>query len=335
MFRRLFNRKPLAEHRVSLVKSGREYSFQVKENQTLLDAALMQDVPIPYSCQVGSCGECRCRVQTGETVQIKDLGYMFDDSELSQGYTLACQTYPRSELRLDLAEENQADPAKIVKVEALDEKLLDVRLLVNGLHGVKVGQYLAVVNPAALSRYYSVVSKESRGDQVELELHIALKRDGVMSAWWSSLLELDAYPEVKVGEPKGNYSVRGAGDIIAIAGGSGLGVTAALVSQHLSEFPSATGNIVGVFRAGGSSYFSEIVNKMKQRFGDRVQSVPVCQKEFYTASSLEQLLASQPIRVPVDANGLICGSERLVEHCKGLYAGLGLAQEKVSYDEFV
>ncbi|MBB5134774.1 ferredoxin-NADP reductase/predicted pyridoxine 5'-phosphate oxidase superfamily flavin-nucleotide-binding protein [Thermocatellispora tengchongensis] len=55
----------------------------VGAGQTMLDAGLAAGVPMPYSCTVGSCGECRVRLLRGEVRGI-----------VEDGGVLTCVSYP-------------------------------------------------------------------------------------------------------------------------------------------------------------------------------------------------------------------------------------------------
>ncbi|GIE28396.1 hypothetical protein Ait01nite_014410 [Actinoplanes italicus] len=71
-------------------------AFGCRPGQTVLDAADVAGVALPQSCGEGSCGTCRVRVRAGgyET----DSRGMFSAAELADGWRLACQTLPTSNL---------------------------------------------------------------------------------------------------------------------------------------------------------------------------------------------------------------------------------------------
>ncbi|MFI5839674.1 pyridoxamine 5'-phosphate oxidase family protein [Catenuloplanes sp. NPDC051500] len=72
----------------------------VAAGQTLLDAGLEAALPMPYSCTVGSCGECRVRLRAGEvrTAEPNCLSRADRDA----GYVLACVTQPRTEVVIEI-----------------------------------------------------------------------------------------------------------------------------------------------------------------------------------------------------------------------------------------
>lgn len=85
---RLFRRK--ASLVVRLEPEGR--SFPVAAGQSLLDAALAAGIPWPWRCRVGSCGVCRCRVESGTVRPMTDFTYVLKPDQIAQGAALACQT---------------------------------------------------------------------------------------------------------------------------------------------------------------------------------------------------------------------------------------------------
>lgn len=81
---------------VELLPSG--VTFTVEEQQTILDAALSQNIAFPNRCQVGVCGMCLCKIKTGEVSY--QLEPMLTESEQSQGWVFACQAFATTDLVL-------------------------------------------------------------------------------------------------------------------------------------------------------------------------------------------------------------------------------------------
>lgn len=82
--------------RVSVIKDGRELSFELLRNtQNILDAGNAQGMDLPYSCKAGVCSTCKCKVVEGEVEM--DANFALEDYEVAAGYVLSCQCYPLSE----------------------------------------------------------------------------------------------------------------------------------------------------------------------------------------------------------------------------------------------
>ncbi|MBX2985029.1 MAG: ferredoxin--NADP reductase [Bacteroidia bacterium] len=81
--------------KVQVTLYGKTIEIEVKENQTILDAANAAGLQPPYSCTVGVCTTCRAKVLKGKVEMMEREG--LSDSEIDEGYILTCQSLPRSE----------------------------------------------------------------------------------------------------------------------------------------------------------------------------------------------------------------------------------------------
>ncbi len=79
---------------VTILVDDEETTITVKENQTILEAALKADIDAPYSCQGGVCSSCMCMVTSGEVHLLKNS--ILTDDELEEGLSIACQAIPKS-----------------------------------------------------------------------------------------------------------------------------------------------------------------------------------------------------------------------------------------------
>ncbi|MET7641088.1 2Fe-2S iron-sulfur cluster-binding protein [Streptomyces sp. NPDC005438] len=74
----------------------------VEPGQTLLDAGLAAGLPMPYSCTVGSCGECVVRLLSGEVSQAEP--HCLTPEREAEGYVLTCVGGPLSRVTLDIGQ---------------------------------------------------------------------------------------------------------------------------------------------------------------------------------------------------------------------------------------
>ncbi len=82
-----------------LTHSGHEFSLD--PNETILEAALRAGLSIPYGCNDGSCGRCKCKVNTGLTRQVRHQTHRLSEDELKQGYILPCAWTSLTDIELD------------------------------------------------------------------------------------------------------------------------------------------------------------------------------------------------------------------------------------------
>jgi ring-1,2-phenylacetyl-CoA epoxidase subunit PaaE len=80
---------------VKVIYDGDTHEFVVEPHQTILEAALEQDIDLPYSCQAGMCTACLGKCTNGKVKMDEEEG--LTEKEISQGYILTCVSHPMSE----------------------------------------------------------------------------------------------------------------------------------------------------------------------------------------------------------------------------------------------
>lgn len=98
---------------------GRRGDFS--ESQSLLDCARELNVDLVSICGgVGNCNRCKVQIIAGQATRpTADEESALSQTELDQGYRLACQVYPLSDLRLHVPPESLTAPQR-TQVEGLD-----------------------------------------------------------------------------------------------------------------------------------------------------------------------------------------------------------------------
>ncbi|WP_160715898.1 flavin reductase family protein [Chitinophaga solisilvae] len=66
--------------------------LEVKPGMTILDAALEDKIPLPYSCRGGTCGKCAARLSSGKVQLLEN--YALRQEDLDAGLILLCRSYP-------------------------------------------------------------------------------------------------------------------------------------------------------------------------------------------------------------------------------------------------
>ncbi|MDF2155830.1 2Fe-2S iron-sulfur cluster-binding protein [Vibrio sp. CAU 1672] len=87
-------------HQVRLLPA--KVMFEVKEGETVLEAALNNNIRFPHRCQVGACAMCMWKKLAGEVSY--QLEPMLTDKEQQQGWVFPCQAYAESNLVLTFDE---------------------------------------------------------------------------------------------------------------------------------------------------------------------------------------------------------------------------------------
>jgi ring-1,2-phenylacetyl-CoA epoxidase subunit PaaE len=76
---------------VTIICDGDEIKTTLQENESILEAALRNNLDAPYACQGGSCCTCRAKLIEGQ-VEMK-VNYALLESEVKAGFILTCQSY--------------------------------------------------------------------------------------------------------------------------------------------------------------------------------------------------------------------------------------------------
>jgi 3-ketosteroid 9alpha-monooxygenase subunit B len=74
---------------------GTDYEFDWPVETKLLDFLLSKGLDAPFSCRQGACSACACILDEGEVEM--ETNEILDDSDLAEGYRLACQSRPVTE----------------------------------------------------------------------------------------------------------------------------------------------------------------------------------------------------------------------------------------------
>jgi ferredoxin-NADP reductase len=79
-------------HSVTIVNNGRETSFTVQYPLTILQAARLSKISIPYSCEIGQCGTCVAKCLEGQVWMARNEVLL--DEEVAAGNILTCTGFP-------------------------------------------------------------------------------------------------------------------------------------------------------------------------------------------------------------------------------------------------
>jgi ring-1,2-phenylacetyl-CoA epoxidase subunit PaaE len=86
---------------VKIRLNGEEVEIAVDAKKTILEAALDDEIDMPYSCQSGLCTACRGLCTSGKVTM--DSNEALSETEIIEGYVLTCQAHPLTDdVRVDM-----------------------------------------------------------------------------------------------------------------------------------------------------------------------------------------------------------------------------------------
>ncbi|WP_299524248.1 ferredoxin--NADP reductase [Winogradskyella sp.] len=83
---------PNGNSKIKVIVDDEEFEFEMSQEQSILEAALKQDIDAPYSCQGGICSSCIARLTEGEATMRQNN--ILTDNEVAEGLVLTCQAHP-------------------------------------------------------------------------------------------------------------------------------------------------------------------------------------------------------------------------------------------------
>jgi len=205
------------------------HSFTAKPGETVLEAALRQDVRLPYACRDGACGACKGNILHGKV----DYG-TYQESALSEeeklrGCALFCRATPLSDLEIEYFENEALKqvPVKIMQchVHKMERLAPDVMVLyLKFPQGKKLqffaGQYIDILLEDGTRRSFSFANAPY--DEEFIQLHIRHVPNGKFTTHvFTQMKEGD---ELTFEGPLGNFFLRDEIDkpIIFVAGATGF-----------------------------------------------------------------------------------------------------------------
>ena len=110
-------------------------SFEAQPHETLLESALRSGLSPAYSCNNGTCGECRARLLAGHLGKTDFHDFSFSEAEKQAGYFLLCRNHAETEMEIEFIEAGsvadvpyQEVNAKIKTLEKLNDHIMLVRV---------------------------------------------------------------------------------------------------------------------------------------------------------------------------------------------------------------
>lgn len=226
--------------KIQIKKSGHE--FQVEEGESVLTAALRQNIGLPYGCRNGACGSCRATLLEGEVDYGEHWPSVLTVDESSQGDVILCQARPKTDLVIDADElevvaglRPRIMPCRVTRIEKLTENIIALNLRLPQDHQLKylAGQYIDILLSGGKRRSYSLAHAPATSE--ELELHVGYVEGGLFTTHVFN--EMKERELLRFNGPLGSFFIRGEIEepIILAAGGTGYAPIQAMIEQWIAD----------------------------------------------------------------------------------------------------
>jgi len=151
--------------KVTVQPSG--HVFEVQEGETVLSAALRQNIMLPYGCKNGACGSCKGAIVSGAV----DYGHyharVLTENERARGKALFCQAKPLGDLVIECRTIGAAKdiavrmmPCRVQKLERVadDVMIVHLKLPANERLQFLAGQYIDFLLKGGERRSFSMAN---------------------------------------------------------------------------------------------------------------------------------------------------------------------------------
>ncbi|HZZ92654.1 MAG TPA: CDP-6-deoxy-delta-3,4-glucoseen reductase [Usitatibacter sp.] len=227
-----------AGREVRLEPSG--HTFHVRPGETILEAALRQNIGLPYGCRNGACGACKGILRAGELEYGDYQERALHDTERAAGKALTCCTRPLGDIVFEVRELTGAKdlairtlPARVEKVEkpAEDVAVLNLKLPAGERLQFLAGQYIDVLLKDGKRRSFSMANPPH--DDQFLQLHVRKSPNGAFSKYVFE--EMKERAIIRFEGPLGTFYLREDSDKpwIFVAGGTGFAPIKAQIEHSL------------------------------------------------------------------------------------------------------
>lgn len=202
--------------------------FDCQDGDTILRAALRRGIGMAYSCNVGSCGNCRFELIDGTVEHVRADAPAWGERDLKRNRWLGCQARPKGDCTIKF----RADPtyigtypparrnAELVSSRAVTRDITEFTFKVSGDDSFLPGQYALITVPGAEGgRAYSMANLPGSG-----LWQFQIKRVPGGSATGFLFDNATVGMNLEIDGPYGTAFLRTDSDrdIILMAGGSGL-----------------------------------------------------------------------------------------------------------------
>lgn len=218
-----------ARHRVALsFEDGVTRFVDCAEDQSVADASYRSRINIPVDCSDGACGTCKAFCESGEYDGGSYIEDALSESESAEGYLLACQARPRSDLVLQIATTSAVARTSAAthqgRVTALDRLspttvALTVEIQDRATLAFLPGQYVNIAVPGTEeTRSYSFANGP---DDEALTFLVKITPGGAMSEYLDSRAQVG--DDIELTGPHGSFFLRESeAPLLLLAGGTGL-----------------------------------------------------------------------------------------------------------------
>ncbi|TCK26806.1 benzoate 1,2-dioxygenase electron transfer component BenC [Pseudonocardia endophytica] len=310
------------------------------EDQSVADASYRSRINIPVDCSDGACGTCKAFCESGDYDGGSYISDALSDDESEQGYLLACQAKPRSDMVVQIATTSAVAKTSaathtgiVTAVNRLSDTTVDLRIEVaeRGRLAFLPGQYVNIAVPGTdVTRSYSF----SNGpDDPELTFLVKVTPGGMMSDYLTERAAVG--DEIELTGPHGSFFLRESdAPLLLLAGGTGLAPILSILRTLV-----AIGSERPVHLVYGATTDEDVVelDTLRSLAADGILTWEYCVADENTSAEhqgyVTSLIGPEHFH-DGDAAVYLCGPPPMVEAVRGFLSEEGHEPSGFYYEKF-
>ncbi len=317
-----------------------DQSITVEPGETVLQAALRHGIEFPSSCRVGGCGTCKCRLTSGRVKELTETGYLLTAGEIDQGYILACQSVPRSDIgvAVDLSARasQRSVSGRVVAQRKVTHDITSLGVQLDEPMPYRAGQFanIGIEGLEGVVRSYSFAAPAR--DDGQVTFLVRKVPGGRFSTWVND--EDVVGRSVRVDGPSGDFWLRPSGaPLLLVAGGSGLAPILAILQEALSAGVSRSVTLLFGAREERDLYALEEIESIARQWSGAFHFVPVLSAAGDEATwTGERGLVTEKIPALLEpgSHALLCGPPAMIDSAVAVLRQQGVRREHIHFDRF-
>lgn len=315
-------------------------ALMVAPTETLLQAALRQGIDFPYSCRVGGCASCKCKLVSGQVKALTEASYVLSESELDEGYILACQSMPLTDVRIqvDLTAHAQKRSVKgrVVAQQKLTHDITYLNVQLDETLNYKAGQFADISFDSldGVVRSYSFATPSQSDSQCSF--FIKKVSGGLLSSHVHDASMIGHH--VVVEGPMGDFWLRPAdAPLLMVAGGSGLAPILAILQENVTIETTRPVTLLFGARQQQDLYAIDEIKAIGAAWNGNFRFVPVLSHEpSQSGWAGERGLVTEKISAFAEAgtHAYLCGPPAMIDHAMHVLTQQGVAKQHIHADRF-
>jgi NAD(P)H-flavin reductase len=283
---------------------------------------------------------CKCKLLEGRVTELTETAYLLSAEEMQQGYVLACQSLPQSDVRIDVdVSQNDCQrrvSGRIIGQEKVTHDITHLTVQLDHPLAYRAGQFARIRFDAlpGVERCYSFAAP-ARADGV-IELYVRKVPGGMLSSLIDEQSLMGA--ALRAEGPLGDLWLRPSdAPVLMIAGGSGLPPLLAMLEEAAASGVVRPVTLLFGAREQRDLYAKEAIAALARRWRGKFRFLPVLSAEAQESSWVGErgLLAEHLGRlVESGTEAYLCGPPRMIDSCIDALRASGIPSERVRGDRF-